>query len=341
MYNANSDRYDITLTAENVVVVVPHISVDPTNPEKIERQRVLLHKLLDEEKITQYICWYYSPLAMRLTEGLTPKLVVYDCMDELTGFKSASSLLRDCEQALLAQADILFTGGYSLYELKRKLHPNAYVFPSSIDHEHFEHARDIRFDPQDQDAIPHPRIGYYGVIDERLDIDLLEQVARLRPQWHFVMVGPVSKIDPMRLPNFHNMHYLGAKLYAELPHYLAGWDIAMIPFAHNEATRYISPTKTPEYLAAGRPVISTPITDVIRLYGNRDLVRIAGTADEFVRVAEEELSRSAEEREQWLERVDDCLAQFSWNKTWGEMMSLIGTALVAKAEATKISEENA
>jgi UDP-galactopyranose mutase len=184
----------------------------------------------------------------------------------------------------------------------------------------------IKFDLPDQENIPHPRIGFFGVIDERLDIDLLERVSRLRPNWHFIMVGPVVKIDPSMLPNFHNIHYLGAKTYNELPHYLAGWDIAMIPFAHNESTRFISPTKTPEYLAAGKPVVSTPIIDVIRPYGNKGLVRIAGTPDEFIRVVEEELRR--EDKSEWLERVDDFISQNSWNKTWSEMMSLIGTAMM-------------
>jgi glycosyltransferase involved in cell wall biosynthesis len=163
------------------------------------------------------------------------------------------------------------------------------------------------------------------VIDERMDLNLLERVSRLKPSWHFVMVGPVVKINPESLPNFHNIHYLGGKTYSELPHYLAGWDVAMIPFAHNESTRFISPTKTPEYLAAGKPVVSTPIIDVIRPYGNKGLVRIAGTPDEFVRVVEEELNKA--EREEWLEKVDDFLAQSSWDKTWSEMMNIIGATM--------------
>src|SRR5690606_28943889 len=103
------------------------------------------------------------------------------------------------------------------------------------------------------------RIGYAGVIDERIDLVLLDQVARARPDYQFVMLGPIAKIDPATLPQRGNIHYLGSKKYADLPRYLAGWDVAMMPFALNDATRFISPTKTPEYLAAGRRVVSTAI----------------------------------------------------------------------------------
>jgi UDP-galactopyranose mutase len=330
VFHANSDRYDITLSPENVVVVVPHLQHDHHHPDLFNRHQDLLNHLFDEEKINNYIFWYYTPLSVPVSQHFTPKLVVYDCMDELSSLQYAYPGVKELETELFAKADIVFAGGYSLYEAKKKFHPHTYVFPNSIDQEHFEHARSIKFDLPDQDSIPHPRIGFYGVIDERLDIDLLEKVARLRPQWHFIMIGPVAKIDSSRLPNFHNIHYLGAKLYAELPNYLSGWDLAMIPFAHNEYTRYINPAKTPEYLAAGKPVISTPITDVIRPYGNKGLVRIAGTPDEFVRVAEEELAR--EDKSDWLDRVDDFLSQHSWNKTWNDMMNIIGTAIVSKEE---------
>ena len=221
----------------------------------------------------------------------------------------------------MQRADVVFAGGQSLYEAKRKHHARTYLFPSSIDQKHFEQARAITTDPADQESIPHPRIGFCGVIDERLDIDLLEQCARLSPEWHFVMVGPVVKINPASLPNFPNIHYLGSKTYRELPQYLAGWDMAMIPFAHNEATRFISPTKTPEYLAAGKPVVSTPIIDVIRPYGNKGLVRIGGTPDEFVRVVAEKLAVT--DRAEWLERVDEFLSQSSWDLTWNEMVRII------------------
>lgn len=327
-FNASSDHLKVTVSPEKVAVVVPHLQDEHHRPDVTLRVQELLERFFKDEEIANYLFWYYTPMALKFTSDFSPAYVVYDCMDELSAFKGASPELKQMEQEMMAKADVVFTGGQSLYEAKKKNHPRTFLFPSSIDKSHFEQARTITFDPPDQDSIPHPRIGFFGVIDERLDIELLEKVAQLRPNWNFIMIGPVVKINPQSLPNFHNIHYLGGKSYQELPGYLAGWDVAMIPFAHNESTRFISPTKTPEYLAAGKPVVSTPITDVIRPYGNKGFVRIAGTADEFVRVTEEELTKT--DKEEWLERVDEYLSQLSWNKTWGEMMSIIGTSLVGK-----------
>lgn len=284
IYHAPKDHYEISMSNAQVIVVIPHLQDDHLRPDVNQRLQALLDKLFDAEGIANYMFWYYTPMALPFTNHLEPGFIVYDCMDELSAFKSAAPELKTLELELMKKSDVVFAGGQSLYEVKKKNHEKIYLFPSSIDKAHFEQARTIQFDLPDQDCIPHPRIGFFGVIDERLDIDLIEKVSRLRPNWHFVIVGPVVKIDPKSLPNFHNIHYLGAKTYNELPHYLSGWDMAMIPFAHNESTRFISPTKTPEYLAAGKPVVSTPIIDVIRPYGNKGFVRIAGTPDEFVRV---------------------------------------------------------
>lgn len=329
-FNASEDHLEINVSEEKVTIVVPHLQGDWTRDDVSVRIQEQLERFFHDENISNYMFWYYTPMALKFTKDFNPSFVVYDCMDELSAFKGASPELKDMESQMMKKADVVFTGGQSLYEVKKKYHPRTYLFPSSIDKAHFEQARSISFDPPDQDSIPHPRLGFFGVIDERLDIDLLEEVARLRPNWNFVIIGPVVKIDPATLPNFHNIHYLGGKSYKELPSYLAGWDIAMIPFAHNESTRFISPTKTPEYLAAGKSVVSTPINDVIRPYGNKGLVRIAGTPEEFVRVAEEELNRT--DRAEWLSSVDEFLAQSSWNKTWGEMMSIIGSSLVEQKE---------
>ena len=333
IFHSDADQLKITVSEENVTVVVPHLNGDHHRPDKDFRQQEMLEQFFRDEEISNYLFWYYTPMALKLSRNFDPLFVVYDCMDELSAFKSASPELKGMEQELMQRADVVFAGGQSLYEAKRKHHPRTFLFPSSIDQKHFGQARAIKHDPHDQDSIPHPRIGFCGVIDERLDIDLLEQSARLRPDLQFIMVGPVVKINPASLPNFPNIHYLGSKSYRELPHYLAGWDIAMIPFAHNEATRFISPTKTPEYLAAGKPVVSTPIIDVIRPYGNKGLVRIAGTADEFVRVVDEELEVA--DRTEWLERVDAFLSLSSWDITWNEMVKII-TNIFAGRKLEKI-----
>src|SRR5678815_953596 len=244
--------------------------------------RKLLDRLLQEQGIENFVAWYYTPMMLGWSEHLRPLAVVYDCMDELSAFKNAPVELRVKEAELFALADLVFTGGRSLYKVKREQHSAVYCFPSSIDVDHFTRALGVETDPVDQGGIPRPRIGFCGVIDERSDIQLLRRVAEMRPDWQFVMLGPVVKIDENDLPRHENIHYLGAKNYDDLPDYIGGWDVAMMPFALNESTRFISPTKTPEYLAAGLPVVSTPIRDVVRPYGEVGLVKIAETAEDFV-----------------------------------------------------------
>jgi glycosyltransferase involved in cell wall biosynthesis len=263
-------------------------------------------------------------MSLAFSDHLEAAAVVYDCMDELSAFKGAPPELIERERALMGKADAVFTGGYSLYEAKRDRHPNIHPFPSSVDIAHFAQARREQADPPEQAALPRPRMGFYGVLDERFDIALLDGIARLRPDWQFVMVGPVVKIDPADLPRRPNIHYPGGKSYAELPAWLSGWDVALMPFALNESTRFISPTKTPEYLAAGRPVVSTPITDVVRSYGEPGIVRIAATPEAFVAAIEEALADGAGPKAgPWLKEADAILADMSWDQTWARMKGLI------------------
>jgi len=247
-------------------------------------------------------------------------------MDELSNFKYAPPSIKKMEARLFELADIVFTGGNTLYEAKKHLHHNIYSFPSSIDKDHFALARTALKEFPDQAAIPSPRLGFYGVIDERFDIELIREAAELRPEWHFVLIGPVVKIDPETLPRHSNIHYLGPKEYDVLPAYLAGWDIALIPFAINESTRYISPTKTPEYLAGGKPVISTPITDVIHPYGNEKLVHIVENGFQLIEKATIELHSRT--KSVWLKRVDQFLSNLSWDDTWRAMNDLITRELM-------------
>jgi UDP-galactopyranose mutase len=241
-------------------------------------------------------------------------------MDELSAFAGAPEGLLMLERELLARAAVVFTGGQSLFEAKRDKHPRVHPFPSSVDVAHFARARQPQSEPPDQASIGHPRIGFFGVVDERLDLALIDEVARLRQDWHQVIVGPCVKIDPALLPRRPNIHYLGMKKYEELPAYLAGWDVAMLPFARNESTRFISPTKTPEYLAAGRPVVSTSIRDVVRPYGQRQLARIADCPNDFVAQIDAALRDAPGD---WLPRVDEFLANLSWDRTWAAMRTLV------------------
>jgi UDP-galactopyranose mutase len=245
-------------------------------------------------------------------------------MDELSCFKEAPIRMRECEKELLATADVVFTGGQSLFRSKKNQHPNIYLFPSSIDVPHFARARAVLSEPADQASISHIRIGYAGVIDERMDLDLVAAVADARPEWQMILLGPVVKISNHALPVRPNIHYLGMKPYEQLPDYLGGWDVAMLPFARNESTRFISPTKTPEYLAAGRPVVSTSIRDVVDGYGELGVVHVADEPQDFIRAVDRALREDVSAR---LEKVDLLLSKSSWSRTWGRMSELIEDAI--------------
>ncbi len=321
-------RLEVSGREQNVQLVVPHLP-HGLSPEHVEmEQRQLLDKFFAEKGLDRYIFWYYTPMALGFTNHFSPVLTIYDCMDELSAFKFAPTRLKELEKELFKKADLVFTGGQSLYEAKQKQHPRVHAFPSSIDKDHFAQARQALEQPSDQASIAQPRIGFFGVIDERMDLELLTAVADAKPEWQLVMVGPVVKIDPADLPQRPNLHYLGGKSYKELPTYLSGWSVAMLPFAINESTRFISPTKTPEYLAAGKPVVSTPIRDVIRPYGEQQLVHIAGTPEEFAAAIEKALAQQKDE--QWREKVDSFLTNISWDKTWHAMVEQMSSVLQHK-----------
>jgi UDP-galactopyranose mutase len=310
-----------------VNVVVPRIPRGLSPEESEATQAQLLAELCRAHAIREPVGWFYTPMALPLARELDLRACVYDCMDELSAFKGAPPQLLVREAELMAVADVVFTGGHALFEAKRDLHHNMHPFPSSVDCAHFGQARAGLGDPEDQAAIPGPRLGFFGVIDERMDTRLLEAVARARPEWQLVMLGPIVKIDPAELPRLPNIHYLGGKSYAELPSYIAGWDVALLPFAKNESTRFISPTKTPEYLAAGKPVVSTSIRDVVRPYAALGLARIADTPEAFVAACEAALEEPAEELRK---RADPFLSKLSWDLTWQRMDELMRLAVVSR-----------
>jgi glycosyltransferase involved in cell wall biosynthesis len=321
----------------NLTRVVPHLQTGLSREESTASIREMLRELCRERQVREPLLWFYTPLMLPLAADLENSLIVYDCMDELSNFLHAPPELIALEQQLLAKADVVFTGGMALYEAKRHKHPNVHGIPSSVDVDFFGRARAAQGEPEDQAAIAHPRVGYCGVIDERIDIELLAHLARERPDISVVMIGPVVKIAPESLPRLPNIHYLGGKPYADLPTYMAGWDAAIMPFALNDATRFISPTKTPEYLAAGKRVVSTAIADVIEPYERLGLVRIARDPSELIEHVDAALRDDGSSDA----ARDAFLGSNSWETTWSKMEQLMELARRARGERSKASPMNA
>ena len=330
IFDAEDDYLAFSKKKENVTVITPHLNQAKAEPQQmVATMKLMVKNFFKNENLNDWTFWYYTPMALQFSEVFTPKLTVYDCMDELSAFKFAPKELPFLEKKLFQKADVIFTGGHCLYQAKKNLHKNIFPFPSSIEKEHFAVAREKQEEPQDQAGIQGKKIGFYGVIDERFDIELIRSIADQRPEWQLMLIGPTAKIDEQQLPKNANIHYLGQKTYQELPAYLSGWDVALIPFLLNESTRFISPTKTPEYLAAGVPVVSSGITDVVHPYGKEKIVSIASGADEFIEAIEMELHRN--DNGAWLAKIDELLADFSWDDTYLKMRKKMCDAITANS----------
>ncbi|AQR63387.1 UDP-galactopyranose mutase [Brevundimonas sp. LM2] len=308
--------------ATGVIVATPRIADGLEGPARTAALRQLLDEAMAAHHIARPVLWYYTPMMVPVARHVAAAAVVYDCMDELANFRFAPPELTTLERELFASADVVFTGGHTLYEAKKGLHGNIHPFPSSVDTAHFAKARAL---PADRNR-DRPRLGFFGVIDERMDLALISRVVAARPEWDFELVGPIAKIAPEDLPQHPNLTYPGQKAYDELPGCLARWDVALMPFAINESTRFISPTKTPEYLAAGRPVVSTPVRDVIRHYGDLQAVRIAATAEEFVAGCDTMLALKGDADPAWLAEIDTALSTLSWDQTQLRMAALVDAA---------------
>jgi UDP-galactopyranose mutase len=314
---------DVECVQPGVTRCRPHL---PTVPEAFPTTLEPLLRAQLRSSDGPHVAWLYSPMALPVARTLSPSIIAYDCMDELSAFHGAPAALRTRERALLTAADVVFTGGPSLYRAKRERNPRVLCLPSSVDVAHFQRATTALPEPADQAALAHPRLGFFGVLDERLDTALLGAVADARPGWQFVLVGPVVKIDPAVLPRRPNLHYLGQRAYADLPAYLAGWDVCLLPFARNEATRFISPTKTLEYMAAERPIVSTSIVDVAEPYAG--VVSLADTPGDFVAACEHALTSPLGDRLQAMRRI---VAGTSWDSTVAAMETALDEALRAAA----------
>jgi UDP-galactopyranose mutase len=326
LFRPGNPTAELQEVAPGITVVRFHtpIAAPGFHDEQLPVLRGLLQTALADLALSDYGVWFYTPMALPLLTDLQPVAITYDCMDELSAFRNSPKQLVQRETALLRIANVVFTGGPSLYRQKRAANPQTHCIPSSVDRDHFRHGRDAARAAGVFAQLPHPRLGFYGVIDERFDVDLLAGVAALRPEWQFCMVGPVVKIDPASLPQLPNVHYLLQQSYSELPGLLAAWDVCLLPFARNEATRFISPTKTLEYLAAQKPVVSTSITDVGELYGAA--VRFADTPADFVAACEALLNESADERAQRIAAADALVAATSWDAAAAQIQQALEKA---------------
>lgn len=327
VFNEGEAFIDITEPLPHLQVWRPHTSCNAMgfHDEQLPYLKPLLAQGIKDAQLSDYVVWFYTPMALPLAQSLTPKAVIYDCMDELSAFLNAPRQLLQRETALLKVADLVFTGGPSLYEAKKDRSEHVYCFPSSVDAAHFSRGQAGQPEATEQAELLHPRLEFFGEIDERVDLALIDALALQKPAWQIMLVGPVVKIDPAQLPQRPNIHYFGQQDYARLPELLAGWDVCLLPFARNAATRFISPTKTLEYMAAERPIVSTPITDVAQPYG--DIVYLGDNHADFIAACESALSASDQDRETRTAKMRTVLTRTSWDATVEAMQELIAQAI--------------
>ena len=338
-------RLERTTPHPGVEVLKPHTPIDAAgfHDDQLSVLKPLLADYLTTNRIDDYFVWFYTPMALPLLTDLEPRAIVYDCMDELSAFKDAPRQMRQRETALLKSAQLVLTGGPSLYESKRRLHPNVLCLPSAVDADHYSNAtattraEPMRRAQQLQGSIGLPRLGFFGVIDERLDLELVAEVADADPDWQVIMVGPVVKIDPSALPRRANLHWLGQQPYELLPQLVAGWDVCLMPFALNEATRFISPTKTLEYMAAGKPIVSTGINDVKSMFS--DVVRIADDAGSFIDACRAALDEKGHHRTERLADMQACVWRYSWAETVEAVHRAIEAVLSEQAARAQVAAE--
>ncbi|MDQ6684904.1 MAG: glycosyltransferase [Pseudomonadota bacterium] len=333
-------RLERTQPMPGVEVIRPQtaVAVPGFHDDQLSVLQGLLSQHFAAEPAEDRVAWFYTPMALPLLAAAEPAAVVYDCMDELSAFKDAPRQMRQRESALLKRAQLVLTGGPSLYDAKRMLHRNVRCLPSAVDAAHYSaqaasaKTELVQRAEMLQGHIAGPRLGYFGVIDERLDLDLIAAVADAQPDWNIVMVGPVVKVDTARLPRRANIHWLGQQPYEVLPQLVAGWDVCMMPFALNESTRFISPTKTLEYMAAGKPVVSTGIHDVRTMFS--DVVVIVGDHGAFIAACQAALRESPRAAAARQVRMQSAVRRYSWDETAEAIHRAIEEVLITAAAST-------
>jgi len=313
--------------APHIMVCQPYMPCDWPSyaPKQVAVWRQLMKRLGSTRTIHEPIVWLSTPLAVTLLDELDPAMVVYDCIDAIDAPRQQTPLWNECETKLLSRADMVFTSGFSLYRTMRERHPNVHCFPSSLDLAHFRPTREaqrlgerrtprlIQSEPEVQARLPHPRLGFQGVLDKRVDFELLDLVARTHPEWQLVLIGPLVDLKPCQLPNRPNLHYLGPRPYEDLPRYISGWDVALVPFIANETTRHLNPVTVLEYMAAERMIVSTRIPDVVEPYC--DIVYVSHSPNTFIVGCEKALRVSSIERADRLRLMREVLSHTSWHAT--------------------------
>jgi glycosyltransferase involved in cell wall biosynthesis len=330
VFDAATPTLALSSTPEGVLLAVPHLPPDTPRPQIEAALRRLVNRMLTDLGEERPVLWYCTPMAVGFTDHLKASAIVYDCTGEVEG---APPEWRERERWLFERADVVFTDSYSLCHHTRRTTRRGDVYPllSSVDLEYFERARELLVEPPDQDEIPHPRVGFYGVIDERVDLRLLDQLACARPDLQFVMIGPIIGVDPSKLPQRENLHWLGAKAQTQIPAYLAGWDVAMLPLVCNETTQFTSPNKVAEYLAAGKPVVATPISSILEPYGRDGLTWIGEDSGDFADAIDEALRSDRYAR---VHHADSYLAEHTWQATWSEMWRHVERAIASHTAVT-------
>lgn len=263
-----------------------------------ERLRLLKEALAGElsGQFDSPVQWFYDPMAVTAYAGnIGERAIVYDCMDQLSQFKFAPPELIQREVTLLEKADVVFCGGRKLREAKSRINSNCHFYGCGVDVEHFGKARLEETPlPEDLQKMSRPVLGYFGVVDERLDYGLIAALADANPKWSVAIIGPVVKVDPASLPTRPNLYWLGRREYQQLPGYTKGFDVCLMPFALNEATEYINPTKACEYMATGTQIVSTAVPDVVSNFS--EVVDVAQNQEEFIEMCKRAVDRPSEKQ---------------------------------------------
>ncbi len=291
-----------------------------------ERRRILEEVLQGPlaGEFDNFVQWFYDPMAFTaFGEGMGELAVVYDCMDELSKFKGAPPEIAQRELDLLQRADVVFTGGRRLYESKSQWNSNCHFYGCGVDGGHFGKAREVGTQiPAELASLPKPVLGYFGVVDERMDYELVARMADANPAWSVVVIGPVVKVDPGSMPQRPNLHWLGGRAYNELPAVCKGFDLCLMPFARNESTEYINPTKALEYMATGRAIVSTAVPDVVSNFG--EVVKIANSHEEFIELCRRSVAHPDYRA---ISRGLKMVRENSWEAIVDKLEELIGDAV--------------